>query len=641
MLTEETQNILCNLFLTLAKGECNIRITRKVLSNSFDFSPYNIFTYLSNNKYPYITLEDIYNYLQSKNISISNDECKLILLFYDKNFDNVLSYEEFYNFLQNDKSNYNSDNFVLQIKPQISSNIEFLLLKLFNKEIELAKKTLVYLKKLKYRRDFDIHKIFHYITKSNFINLYCMEKFYENNYNDYLESDIQNMIRRLDINKDGVVDLREFYAILEFPKSCRNYYRFIPCNICKEKNCDKCLYKTETDKIEDKDNIDNYNNNNNNDNNINNNNIEENKNFSTYYPKKNCSFHSIRYCSDKKIDINKENNNFLSQSQPKFKTHLYLNNFDNNNINNNNLYKSQRCKSLYKQKNCINFEENKKNNFYPLIYSLKHKIAFLQNKKKMEENPYYKIYPQNLLSPNVKSSYLSLIDSFLNGNYENNNIERFNDLLKKIMEKEMEIEHEKILFIKNSNLNFEDIFYFFDKDKKNYISIQDLNNAFNIMEINKNGNETKLFMNRYDLLNNKKLYQTDFFDAVVPFEKEYRIIMEKKSFDCPKTSCDFNNKMNFYYLKKLFIFIINKEYEINYIKKRYCYLKEQIPLIFNLIDKDKKGYLTFSDLNTHLENNKLIFDSYAVALLFIRFDKKREGKIEMSDIIEEFNIFDC
>ena len=122
-------------------------------------------------------------------------------------------------------------------------------MKLFKKEIDLAKKVLKYLKKLKQRQDFDIHKIFHSIASLNYINKFCMGRFFEKNYNNYLESDIKNMIRRLDINKDGAIDLREFYSFLEFPKSANNYYRFIPCNICREKLCDKCLYIKNNNKI--------------------------------------------------------------------------------------------------------------------------------------------------------------------------------------------------------------------------------------------------------------------------------------------------------------------------------------------------------------------------------------------------------
>ncbi len=177
MLTEETQQILCNLFITLAKGERNIQITRQVLSNSFDFSPYLIFFHLSNNNSKYITAIDIYNYLNSKNIEISENESKLILLFYDKNLDNVLSFEEFFYFIQNEKNLKNNSNFIVPKKTPLSSNIEFLLLKLFKKEIDLAKKVLKYLKKLKQRQDFDIHKIFHSIASLNYINKFWKKDF--------------------------------------------------------------------------------------------------------------------------------------------------------------------------------------------------------------------------------------------------------------------------------------------------------------------------------------------------------------------------------------------------------------------------------------------------------------------------------
>ena len=117
MLTEETQDILCNLFFILAKGERNIRITRQVISNTFDFSPYHVFNYLANLKTQTITPNDIYDYLNLNDISISENESKLIVLFYDKNFDNALTYEEFYNFIQNDKNmNKSTNNFLYLIQ---------------------------------------------------------------------------------------------------------------------------------------------------------------------------------------------------------------------------------------------------------------------------------------------------------------------------------------------------------------------------------------------------------------------------------------------------------------------------------------------------------------------------------------------
>ena len=615
MLTEETQKILSNLFIAIAKGENNVKITRQALSSSFDFSSFNIFFYLSNPKYQKITPLDIYNYLNSKNISISKLESQLIILFYDKNLDNTLNFEEFYNLIHNDKLINNKSTLEFQKVSSIGSNIEYLLLKLFEKEIELAKNVIIYLKKLRIRTDFNIHKIFHYITKFNYINKFYIEKFLEKNNIDFIESDIKNIIRRLDINKDGVIDLRELYAIIEFPDSCNNYYKFIPCDICKEKQCDNCFSINNLSL-----NL-----------NIPKNNQEDNNkeisspNNSRY----NYILHSIDCTSSNK------KNDIITQSLPQLEIHP---NYENTDYNTNTLKKINN--NIFEDKN------RNKNKTFNIINNLRNKISFLQEKKNIEENPNYKIYPQNYLNPNIKSYNNNFMNSYYNSNINYYDIEKFNNFLRLIMFKEEEIENEKINFMNNTNLNFEDVFDFFDADKKGYISPQDLKNGFDVMEINQYGDEVELFMNRYDLLKNNKLIKLDFFDSIVPFDKEYRIIMENRSsskedkYQNDQSDNILNNNKNFFYLKKLFISIIDKENEINKVKKKFYNLEGKLKIVFKLIDSNNKGYFTFFDLNSYLEDNKLIFDNYAAALLFIRLDKKREGKIEMSEIMEEVLHYD-
>lgn len=615
MLTEETQKILSNLFIAIAKGENNVKITRQALSSSFDFSSFNIFFYLSNPKYQKITPLDIYNYLNSKNISISKLESQLIILFYDKNLDNTLNFEEFYNLIHNDKLINNKSTLEFQKVSSIGSNIEYLLLKLFEKEIELAKNVIIYLKKLRIRTDFNIHKIFHYITKFNYINKFYIEKFLEKNNIDFIESDIKNIIRRLDINKDGVIDLRELYALIEFPDSCNNYYKFIPCDICKEKQCDNCFSINNLSL-----NL-----------NIPKNNQEDNNkeisspNNSRY----NYILHSIDCTSSNK------KNDIITQSLPQLEIHP---NYENTDYNTNTLKKINN--NIFEDKN------RNKNKTFNIINNLRNKISFLQEKKNIEENPNYKIYPQNYLNPNIKSYNNNFMNSYYNSNINYYDIEKFNNFLRLIMFKEEEIENEKINFMNNTNLNFEDVFDFFDADKKGYISPQDLKNGFDVMEINQYGDEVELFMNRYDLLKNNKLIKLDFFDSIVPFDKEYRIIMENRSsskedkYQNDQSDNILNNKKNFFYLKKLFISIIDKENEINKVKKKFYNLEGKLKIVFKLIDSNNKGYFTFFDLNSYLEDNKLIFDNYAAALLFIRLDKKREGKIEMSEIMEEVLHYD-
>jgi len=605
MLTEDTQRILCSLFITIAKGENNIKITRQALSSSFDFSPYNIFSYLTRANTKQIDSNIIYNYLNSNNISISKDESKLIILFYDKNLDNVLSFEEFCNFIHNDKFITNNYDIVFKKKLSLETNIEFLLLKLFEKEIELAKKVISYLKKLKIRADSNIHNIYHFLTKSNYIDKLCLQEFFENNNVVYIDSDLNNLIRRLDINKDGVVDLRELNALLDFPQTLNNYYRFIPCNICKEKECDKCLYVNNSKEVDDNKDIQ-----------------------SSRFKHTNYDLYSINNCFKTN---SKPNNNVKSKLKLEIEPSFEKNNYTTHKLKSKNLFEKI-------------FEENKRGNksstTTPIINNIRNKISFLQDQKYMEENPFYKIYPKNYLNPNQKV-YYNDENNLVSYNISKTNyydIEKVNIFLKLMLLKELEIESEKINFMNKSNLNFEEIFEYFDREKKGFISIQDLNNEFDFMGINLNGNEAEIFMKRYDLMNSNKLNKSDFFDALIPFDKKYRMIMDNRNSplnDKFKTSSMSDYKNNILYLKQLFIFLINKEYEINEIKKKIYDLKGKLKIVFNLIDQNNKGYFSFNDLYSYFENNKLNFESYAVALLFIRLDKRRQGKIEISDLMKE------
>ena len=606
MLTEETQRILCNLFITIAKGENNIKITRQALSSSFDFSPYNIFSYFTKANTKQFDSNTIYNYLNSNNIPISKAESKLIILFYDKNLDKVLSFEEFCNFIHNDKFISNNYDIVFKRKLSLETNIEFLLLKLFEKEMELAKNVISHLKKLKIRADSNIHNIYHFLTKSNYIDKLSLQKFLEMNNVAYIDSDLNNILRRLDINKDGVIDLRELNALLYFPQTLNNFCKFVPCNICKEKECDKCLYVNNINKEVDD--------------------IRDNQ--SSRLSQTNYAQNSVNAC----FKTNSKPNNIAnSQLQLEIEPSFEKNNYTTHKLKSKNLFERI-------------FEENKKVNknssTTPLINNIRNKISFLQDQKYMEENPFYKIYPKNYLNPNQKVYYDNENNLVSINNAKTNyyDIEKINILLKLMLLKELEIESEKISFMNKSDLNFEEIFEYFDREQKGYISAQDLNDEFDFMGINVNGNEAEIFMKRYDLINSHKLNKSDFFDALVPFDKKYRMIMDNRNSSLNekfKTSKMSDYKNNILYLKQLFMFLISKEYEINDIKKKIYDLKGKLKIVFNLIDNNNKGYFCFKDLYSYFVNNKLNFESYAVALLFIRLDKRRQGKIEISDFMKE------
>ena len=134
MSSNDINNLVAQLFLEIAKNERSIQITRQVLCESTDFDAHQIFYNLISNDNKNITYEDIINFLSSNEIQITEEEAKLIILFYDQNMDGKLCFEEFINLVKNEKasinfkSNYSND-------MRLSFNIKFSLCKLFEKEI--------------------------------------------------------------------------------------------------------------------------------------------------------------------------------------------------------------------------------------------------------------------------------------------------------------------------------------------------------------------------------------------------------------------------------------------------------------------------------------------------------------------------
>ena len=103
MLSIETEKRIAKLFMILAEGERTIEISRQVLSDLKEFDSYQLFKNLDiegKNKIDYC---NIVEYLRNKGIYASDEEAQLIILFYDQDYDTVLSYSEFINLIQSEK----------------------------------------------------------------------------------------------------------------------------------------------------------------------------------------------------------------------------------------------------------------------------------------------------------------------------------------------------------------------------------------------------------------------------------------------------------------------------------------------------------------------------------------------------------
>ncbi|MGL4948733.1 MAG: EF-hand domain-containing protein, partial [Mycoplasma sp.] len=229
MLSIETESRLAKIFLTLAEGERMVEISRQVLSDNWDFDSNQIFNFLDIEGKSLVDSINIVDYLSSKGKFCSEQEAQLIILFYDEDGDGSLSYCEFVNLVQSDKSfrrNYTTGN------SKLSFSIDYSLEKLLEKEIDLAKNIIPWLNDLKTRQDFNIHEWYHQVKSFDSITPDSIKSFLEKNNASFLGSDIKAVMKRLDLNSDGRIDLNEFHVFLGFPTCLRCCHCTIYCSDC-------------------------------------------------------------------------------------------------------------------------------------------------------------------------------------------------------------------------------------------------------------------------------------------------------------------------------------------------------------------------------------------------------------------------
>ena len=629
MISIETEARVAKILLYLAESEHNIEINRKYLSDSLEFDPYQIFKIFDKDYKNRIDICNIIDFLNYKEIYANECEISLLIFFYDQDNDGSLSYPEFLNLIQSEKSiiktNRNSN-----IK-ELPYNIEYSLGNLLEKEIELSRKLIPLLEELRNRNDFNIHNIFHLIKGYSSITPQNLRDFLLKNKADFIQDDVKAIMKRLDINHDGRIDLCEFHSFFGFP-SCVNCCSLNPCSkcgccCCQECYCDPCYSRCNltkksvssknifigkipsndlTKKTEDI---------------LNNTGLFNNSNNSTFYKS---NILSDRY----------NNNDFMT---PLIKKNI------NQNLSSSNYIPNYKFKENYIKPNYNqniqkdNFIGNNINPNLSLRLSPQRKYPPLNTCYTCKNNPC--ICPKNNYSPiKLPSNTFKKNNNNISDEKEEDNL--LNKYLKNLMDAEKRIEDLKMELAMRDDFNCEDAFRIFEKNNKGFLTNEDLKNGLISLDIYATDSDIRSLMKRYDLNKKGFLNYVDFFDMIVPYEKDFRNLVEDKS---PKSCCAckspdifmFTTKL---FLKNLFKDLIDYENKLNLMKKNYDIINMNLRDIFNSIDISNIGVLTIDNLLGYLDKNGLLDNKKDGNLLFIRFDKNRDGNVDFEEFEDEFKI---
>ena len=88
-------------------------------------------------------------------------------------------------------------------------------------------------------------------------------------------------------------------------------------------------------------------------------------------------------------------------------------------------------------------------------------------------------------------------------------------------------------------------------------------------------------------------------------------------------------------IKNLFNEIFIGEYTLNKVKENFTSLKNKLSDVFKLIDVSDYGYISEKDFVVYIQKNNLFKDGNDVDLLFLRFNKLRNGTIGFEEILDE------
>ena len=594
MLSPHIENLVIKLLITISNKEKEVEINRQLLGKNIDFDVFQLYCFLDKEKKNYITSLDLMEFLHKNGVYPNQLEMEFIILFYDKNADNVLSYTEFLNMILSENNlclrkiceeRIGS----LSYENNIPNDIGYLFISLLEKEIELIRIVNRIINEIKGQCDFNFHEIYHLLIGcQSYINKDTLRTFLLNHDITFSEDDLDNIMKRLDFNEDHIINFFEFHKFFCFADSnCR-------CTL-NIKNCCLC-----------------------NPNLIPNNN--SNIIIKEISPSLSIRGPPVKGCDNNYISSNNCNDCIQFNNQ-------YYNNIDDKN---NDSYKE----------NSFNISEN--------LLLRKRPERHFKNKKNNTINENNLEYNNNIdfLAPNQYSNNENYCHICHNSPCKCIEISlrkaenEFLIYLRECIKLENKIEKAKIDLSLRSDFNVEDAFKIFERENRKYITDADLIYGLNTLEVYPSEKDILLIKRRINPKKTENIIFSDFSDFILPFEKDYRNMIEKRV--CSNYTV-YNYSNVFFlttrnYFSNFFNVIIECENKIDNLRNLLCDVRSYIEILFHNIDQNNLGFINDFDLNCYLKSKGIFVNDIENCLLFKRIDKNKDGKLECWELNEEFQI---
>ncbi|MCQ2818428.1 MAG: EF-hand domain-containing protein [archaeon] len=592
MLSVETSNLLFQYIVTVLDYQKKLDFFRQEINNLIEFDPYAIFyrmDYLHKN---YLNDNDFLIYFKEKLIYPTNEDIRHLIKWYDYNFDGLLSYGEFIYLIMADKSRNLLPPFTSNAnmnENMLSFQVENLLFAIISLEIEFCRESTKRVTQIKERFDFSIPKIMNalggkeYISKENLRNYWMMKTG-----NILEEEEMDLLMNRLDIQKSGKLTVKDI------------------CNIFLLKKKPMNKNTKENKKITNR--------------------------FNTYGNNTASGINTYRNNTEEGINNTQQNMNIntteedIPEDNIKLSMNPNINNIDSNPSalqNTNRSMNSANSNSLRDNSKIISSTKLRSGNPPPT----KNSLSLMNSKTQCK----------------TQRSKGSSLNDFNNIKFNTSAKPLIINLFEMILQTEIQLEEIKINLSLRNDFHPEVGFRFFEYSikKNNLLDEVDLFSGLNSLGIFPTGDEVRMLIKRYSLMGDNKLNYADFFDMVIPFNKKFREMIEKKDpsiyFEQPTKSEMFlgtTKKM----LADIFEKIILSENKIEIIRKRLSIFNDDsIREVFEGTTIDKKDLMNHFEFRQFLRENikGSRLEDKDCDLCFLRFDTNRDAFITFENILKE------
>lgn len=218
--------------------------------------------------------------------------------------------------------------------------------------------------------------------------------------------------------------------------------------------------------------------------------------------------------------------------------------------------------------------------------------------------------------------------------------ENCSELLKLIINVESEAEKQKYENLcKIREFSVDDMFLFFESDntQNDILTPEDIKEGLiNKLNYNYTDEDINLILSKFDLSNDGGLSFPNLFDMLVPYNKRIRDDVEQR-----ESTGNINEQIANGF-KNYLDFILDSEKKINDLRLLCLNNKKFDPAKYfqDYIDINGTGEIEIQDLEKFLNDKGITMSQKEADLLFIRLDRDRNGKVNVEEFCNEFNVFE-